>query len=179
MPTVSHSECVVADQVGGHLAGENNDRDRIHQRVGEAGDGVGGAGAGGDEHRTDFARRTRIAFGGMHRALLVADENVLQLLLLEHGVVDRQHRAARVAENVLDPLIHERLDHHLGAGHFGIHGPLQSSVSDCACWVLQKSKRGPRGPFAHRQNALPSGCAPPGAPAKYGNNIAHRHSFQP
>ena len=42
------------------------------------------------------------------------------LVLLEHRVIDRQHRAARIAEEVLDALIGERLDHHFGAGHFPV-----------------------------------------------------------
>ena len=54
----------------------------------------------------------------MDRALLVAHQDVLDLVLLEDRVVDRQHRAARIAEDVLDALIGERLDHHFGAGHF-------------------------------------------------------------
>src|ERR1700733_1734205 len=55
----------------------------------------------------------------MHRALFVPDENVLHHVLLKQRVVDRQHRAAGIAENMLDALIGERFDHHLGAGHFG------------------------------------------------------------
>ena len=116
---------VVADEVGGHLAGDDHDRDRIHQRVGEAGDGVGGAGAGGDEDRTDFPGRSRVAFGGVHRALLVAHQNVVELLLLKQRVVDRQHGAAGIAEDVLHALIDERLDHHFRAGHFLLHRPLR------------------------------------------------------
>ena len=52
----------------------------------------------------------------------------LQLVLLEDRVVDREHRAARIAEDVLDALVLHRLDHHLGAGHLG-HGSLQRLVS--------------------------------------------------
>ena len=43
------------------------------------------------------------------------------LLLLEQLVVDRQHGAAGIAENVLDALVDERRDHHLGAGHRACH----------------------------------------------------------
>ncbi len=92
-------------------------RHRIHQRVGQAGDGVGGAGARGDEHAADLAGRARIAFRGMDRALLVAHEDVLEPILLEQLVIDRQHRAAGIAENMLDALIGESLEHHLGACH--------------------------------------------------------------
>ena len=54
----------------------------------------------------------------MHSTLLVPHQDVLDLLLLEQGVVDRQHGAAGIAEDVLDPLIGQRLDHHFRPGHF-------------------------------------------------------------
>ena len=108
---------VAADQMGRHLAGDADDGDGIHQRVGQAGDGVGGAGPRGDEHATDLAGRARIAFRSVDRALLVANEDVLQPILLEQLVIDRQHGAARVAENVLDTLVGQNLEHHFGACH--------------------------------------------------------------
>ena len=69
----------------------------------------------------DLAGGARIAFGGMHRALLVAHQDVLDLVLLEKGVVDRQHRAAGIAEKVLDALVVKRLDDHLRASHLLVH----------------------------------------------------------
>ncbi len=54
----------------------------------------------------------------MHGALFVAHQNVLHLVLLKQRVVDRQHRAAGITENVLDALIGKRRDHHFRAGHF-------------------------------------------------------------
>jgi len=47
---------------------------------------------------------------------------------LEQGVVDRQHGAAGIAEDVLDPLIGQRLDHHFRPGHFFAHGQLHRST---------------------------------------------------
>ena len=46
----------------------------------------------------------------------------LTLVLLEQRVVDRQHRAAGIAEQVLDALVLQRLDDHLGAGHLSCSG---------------------------------------------------------
>jgi hypothetical protein len=40
---VAFLEGVVADEMGRHLAGDADERDRIHEGVGEAGDGIGGA----------------------------------------------------------------------------------------------------------------------------------------
>ena len=118
---VAFLEGVVADQMRRHLAGDADHRNRIHQRIGQAGDGVGRAGARGDEHDADLAGRARIAFGGMHGALLVAHENVLDAVLLVQLVIDRQDGAARIAENMLDALIGESLKHHLGARHCARH----------------------------------------------------------
>jgi hypothetical protein len=55
----------------------------------------------------------------MHGALFVPHQDVLHHVLLKQRVIDRQHGAARITENVLDALIGERLDHHVGAGHLG------------------------------------------------------------
>ena len=46
---IAFLERVGADEMGRHLAGDADERNRVHQRVGEPGDGVGRAGAGGDE----------------------------------------------------------------------------------------------------------------------------------
>ncbi len=109
----------------------HDDRDGVHQRVGEAGDRIGRAGAGGHQHAADLAGRARIALGGMHRALLVAHQDVLDLVLLEQRVVDRQHGAARIAEQVLDALVLKRCDDHLGAGHHLAHNTLLEAHSVC------------------------------------------------
>ena len=114
---VAFLERVIADEVGRHLTGDADDGNGIHQRVGEAGDGIGGAGTRGDEHAADLAGRARVTFRGVNRALLVAHQDVLQTILLEQLVVDRKHGAAGVAENVVDPLVGQNLQHHLGASH--------------------------------------------------------------
>ncbi len=125
---VAFLERVVADQMGRHLPGDDDQRDRVAQRVGQAGDRIGRARPRRHQHAADLAGRARIAFGGVHRALLVAHQDVADpVLRLEQRVIDRQHRAAGIAEDVLHALIGERLDHHFGAGHL-CHGPLHSLV---------------------------------------------------
>ena len=149
-------EGVVADQMRRHLPGDDDDRDRVAERIGQAGDGIGGAGARRDQHAADLAGRARIAFGGVDRALLVAHQDVLDHLLLEDRVIDRQHRAARIAEDVLHALIGERLDHHFGAGHFPArrgsaahvcrHRPLHSLEFRLKQPPHRESKRGRKAP---------------------------------
>ena len=65
----------------------------------------------------DLAGGARIAFRRVDGALLVADEDVLDPVLLEQLVVDRQHGAAGIAEDMLDALVGESLQHNLGACH--------------------------------------------------------------
>ena len=87
--SVSLLERIRANHERGHLAGQNDQRDRIHQRVGQAGHRIGGAGARGHQHNTGLAGRAGIAFGGMHRTLLVPDQNVLDGVLLKHLIINR------------------------------------------------------------------------------------------
>ena len=114
-------EGIVADQMRRHLARQHHDGDRIHQRVGEPGDRVRGAGTGGHQHDADFAGGTGVALGCVHGATLLAHEDVLDLLLLKDLVVDGQHGAAGIAEDVLDTLVGKRLEDDFGAGHRACH----------------------------------------------------------
>jgi hypothetical protein len=74
---------VVADHEGRHLPGQDDERDRIHQRVGQAGDRIGRAGPGGDQHDARLAGGAGIALGGVHRALFVAHQDVADRVLLK------------------------------------------------------------------------------------------------
>ena len=60
----------------------------------------------------------------MHGTLLMTDQDVLDLGLLKNLVVDRQHGAAGIAEQVFDTLVGERFEHHFGAGQFLAHRQL-------------------------------------------------------
>jgi hypothetical protein len=118
---VAFLEGVVADEVRRDLPGNADERDGIHHCVGERRDHVGRPRAGRDERHARLAGRSRIALGRVAGALLVAHEDVLHLLLLKDLVVDRQHRAPRIAEDVLDLLIGQRFQDHLRAGHLLWH----------------------------------------------------------
>jgi len=126
------------DEVRGDLSGEHNDRDGIEQRVRDARDGIGRAGAGGDEHDAGLAGRACIALGRMDRGLLVADEDVLDHRLLEQRIIDRQHGAARIAENGIDAELGQRLDEIFRSGFLFVHshGFLDSAR---ACTRLKRS----------------------------------------
>ena len=63
-----------------------------------------------------FCDGARIAVGRVHGALLVAHQDVLDLVLLEELVVDVEDRAAGIAEDVLDAFLLQAADDDLGAG---------------------------------------------------------------
>ena len=110
---------VGADQIGRDLAGYDNHRNAVHQRVGDAGHGIGGAGPRCDQHDTRFPGRARIAFGHMRRALFVAHQDVLDLVLFVQRVVNGKHSAARIAEHGIHAKVQEGLYQYVGAALFG------------------------------------------------------------
>jgi hypothetical protein len=52
----------------------------------------------------------------MHRGLLVADQDVLDPVLLEERVIERKDGAAGIAENNVNALIDQRFDNDLRSG---------------------------------------------------------------
>ena len=144
-------EGVVADQLRRHLAGEDHERDRVHVRRGDPGDGVGRAGAGGDQRHSRPSRGAGVAVGRVHAPLLVADEEVLQRAGEEH-VVDAEDHAARVPEQMGDVFADQALDEDLGAaflhgGAVGAHRPpasrtiaaILSLPASLSFWMVRRS----------------------------------------
>ncbi len=70
---------IVADQRGGHLAGDDHHRDRIHVGGGDAGHGVGGAGARSGDGHPHLTGCPGVAVGRMGAALLVAGQDMADL----------------------------------------------------------------------------------------------------
>ncbi len=69
---------------------------------------------------------------------------------MEEGVVDRQHGAAWIAEQVGDPLVHQGAHHHLGAGHDfdGLVDGGDGMGGHGRAWLLGETKKAPEGPGA-------------------------------
>ncbi len=66
---VGFLEGVGADEMRRDLAGNDDHGDGVHERVANAGDRIGRAGAGRDEHDAGLPGRTGIAFRGMRCGL--------------------------------------------------------------------------------------------------------------
>src|SRR5690606_24267859 len=113
---VGFLEGVIADPVRADLSGDDDHRDGIHVGGGNAGHGIGGAWAGSDQHHARLAGGAGIAVGGMGGGLFVAHQDVLDFVLLEDGVVNVQHRAARIAKKVFNPLVLQGADEHFRTG---------------------------------------------------------------
>ena len=91
-------EGVGAEDLGGDLSGDADDGDGVEHGRRDAGDEVGGAGAGGGHADADLARGAGVAVGHVRGALLVADEDVVDRELAQ-GVVGGEDGSAGVAED--------------------------------------------------------------------------------
>ena len=114
---VAFLEGIRADQVGWHLAAEDNHGNGVHHRIGDGRDHIGGAGAGCDKGNAAFAGGTGIAFGGMACALFMAHQDVADVRRREKRVIDGEYRTAGIAKERVYTLLTKRLDDDLGARH--------------------------------------------------------------
>jgi hypothetical protein len=97
------------------LAADQQHRAFGAERVGDAGDRVGGAGAGGHHGHARLAGDARVAVGGVRGDLLVADVHDRDALV-DAAVVDVDDVAAAEREDDVDALRLERLGDEMAAG---------------------------------------------------------------
>ena len=98
------------------LPGDGDHRHRVHVGGAESRDQVQGARTGRGEHDSRLARGAGVAVGHVRGALLMADQDVLEVGVLGQVLVDRQVGAARVAKDVLDTFALQRFQDHVGSG---------------------------------------------------------------
>ena len=99
-----------ADQACGNLTGDNDQRDGIHEGIRNAGNGIGRARTRGHQDHAGLAGRAGIAFRRVGRTSFMPDQNVANALFSKESVVNWQHRAAGIAENIFDPLADQAFD---------------------------------------------------------------------
>ena len=122
---------VGADERGGDLPGDHHHGNRIHIGIGDAGDRIGSPRAAGHQYHAGLPGRAGIAFGGVRRACFVAHQDMADILIGKELVVDRQHRAAGIAEDEFDTLPFEAFDQDSGAAALFVHFTLRP-VSRCS-----------------------------------------------
>jgi len=116
-------EGVGADRGAGHLAADAEDGDRIRQRVEQARRRVAHARPRGHQHHAHATRAARIALRCMDSRLLMAHKDVanapLAVIFAVQRVVDRQHGAARIAEDGVHAEFGQGVEQDLGTGAAG------------------------------------------------------------
>ena len=110
-------EGVGADQVRPDLAGDADERRRVHPRVGDRGHEIGRTGARGRQRDSDLAGGARVALGHVAGALLVAAEHVPYGRAPRDCVVGRQDRPTGDPEHDIDAFCLERAQDGVGAEH--------------------------------------------------------------
>ena len=107
-------ERVASQQRHRHIAGDRHDRNRVHIRGGDAGDQIGGAGAGGGDANAHLAGGTGIAVGGVRRALFVRGQHMADAVrVFIKFIVQIQHCAAGIAEQGVNALLDQHFDEDL------------------------------------------------------------------
>src|SRR6185369_7028969 len=109
-------ECVSSDQVFRHLARYDDYGCGIQVGVGDAGDCVGRARAGGYQHNANASGCARITFRHVNCTLLVPDEVMRNSIAgAPEFVVDVKYGAARVTKDRVDTFKAQRFHEHFGA----------------------------------------------------------------
>ena len=103
---------ILAEQVGGHVAGNGDDRHGIAVGVGDAGHEIGRSRTRGRQTHAHFPGRPREALGGMGGALFVLDTDAANPVFLEH-IENFQVRAAWIAEQHVDAFERQALRENL------------------------------------------------------------------
>ena len=87
--SVGFLECIRTDHECRHLPRQHDNRDAVHQGVGQPGHSVGRTGARCHQRHAGFTSGPCIAFGGMHSTLFMAHQHVANFVLLKDLVIDR------------------------------------------------------------------------------------------
>ena len=121
-------EGVVADQRGGHLAGDDDHRHRVHVGGGDAGYGIGGSGARGHQAYADLARGPGIAVRGMDGSLFVPYQHMTQGVARQL-IVNVDDRPSRKAEYDFHAFAAQGFQKDLGPGAFHAIFPPPCDIS--------------------------------------------------
>ncbi len=123
---VDFLKCVRAEQLGGHVAGDADDGNRVEHSRGDAGNEVGGAGTAGGDGHAYLARGARVAVGHVGRALLMAHQHVTNHGKLAQRIVGGQNGAAGIAKDICNSLADQRGPDDFRAGEAGGGGEMRA-----------------------------------------------------
>ena len=116
---VGFLEGVAANQGSSDLSRDHDDRDRVHARVAQGRQHVGGSRAGRHDRAANLPGGQGVTFGGMSRTLLVTDKNVAQRRRRHQRVVGGKNCATGHTEHIGNAQGLEAGHNCLGSGHAG------------------------------------------------------------
>jgi hypothetical protein len=102
---------ILTDYVARHLAGQHHQRNRIHVSGGDTGNSIGRTRAGSHQANARLASGARIAVRRVRGTLFVAHQDMLHVGLFLQRVVNVQDCPARIAEDMLDTFVLQKLDY--------------------------------------------------------------------
>ena len=141
---VGFLEGVAANQGSADLTRDHDDRDRIHARVAQGRQHVGGSRAGRHDRAANLPGGQSVTFGGMSRTLLVTDKNVTQRRRRHQRVVRRKNCAAGHTKHVGNAQGLEAGHNSLGSGHAGgVGGVAHHSSSQSLDRLKEKTPSDP------------------------------------
>ena len=104
-------ERILANHVARYLAGEHHQWNRIHVSGGNTGNRIGRTRSGSHQANAGLAGGARIAVRRVRGALFVAHQDMFHVGLFLQRVVNVQDCSARIAEDMLDALVLQKLDY--------------------------------------------------------------------
>ena len=120
---IAFLKCIRGDDPAGNLAGNGKDRDRIHDRVGNSGDQIHGAGTRCRHADPNMGvgggnRCARHSLGHENSALFMPGHDEDKFFLFFHFVENGHNGPAGITENVLNPFIDQGFEDKFRAFHF-------------------------------------------------------------
>ncbi len=106
-------ESVVPNLICGNLSCQHHNRYGIHKGRHYAGNDIGRPWSRCNQANPGFARRPRIAVGGMNGSLFMTHQDVFNSGIIHQLIVEVDDRASRVAEYDFDPLAKQALQYNL------------------------------------------------------------------
>ena len=112
-------ECIGSEQWRRNLSGYDHHRRAVHQRIGNAGDGVRRTGSRSDQRHSDSAGYAGISLCSMRRSLFVTHQNMFQFIfVVVQTIVNRDCLSAGITEDRIYPFSYQRLQQSLRTGYF-------------------------------------------------------------
>ena len=140
-----------AHQLARNLAGDRHDRNRIHHRVDQAGDQIGGARAGGRAAYADSSGCARISLRLESGILLMPDQHVANLMIVQ-GVVERNRDAAGITEDDVNVFADQ-----------AIQQESWRRIADLTTWLLEQTPSELL--LLQKQKGHLAALSPPGGPS--------------